>query len=122
MRLTEHRDTPADGPLRPWSDRPSVEFRFRDALTFLASSSLGPAGSPTGGTERVLALPAIAGRLRISGMKRVRIFGTDNELQSGSPSALDRLVERLLSPLCHFLTVRMNIPEGDAETWQLTYS
>src|SRR5258708_7444403 len=62
---------------RHWSDRPSVEFRLRDALTFLASSSLGPAGSPTGGTERVLALPAIAGWLRVSGMKRVRIFGTD---------------------------------------------
>ena len=32
------------------------------------------------GTERVLALPAIAGWLRISGMKRVRIFGTDKSI------------------------------------------
>jgi hypothetical protein len=32
----------------------------------------------TRGTGRVLALPAIAGWLRISGMKRLRIFGTDS--------------------------------------------
>src|SRR4030095_4886901 len=37
---------------------------------------LRPTGLPTGGTGRVLALPASAGWLRISGMKRVRFFGT----------------------------------------------
>jgi hypothetical protein len=78
LRLTEPTGKlPPDGPLRPSRDQPLAESRLRDALTFLTSSSLRPAGSPTGGTERVLALPAIAGPLRISGMKRVRIFGTD---------------------------------------------
>ena len=65
-----------------WLFYPSVESRFRDALTFLTSSSLRPTGLPTGGTERVLALPAIAGWLRISGMKRVRIFGTDKNVSN----------------------------------------
>jgi hypothetical protein len=49
-------------------------FRLRDALAFPASFSL----RPTGVTGSFLTLPAIAGRLRISGTKRVRIFGTQN--------------------------------------------
>src|SRR6267143_2217730 len=60
-------DNPPNGPLRSGRDQPSAESRLRDALTFLTSSSLRPTGLPTGGTERVLSLPAIAGWLRISG-------------------------------------------------------
>ncbi len=70
---------PPNGPLRSGRDQPSAESRLRDALTFPTSSSLRPTGLPTGGTERVSSLPAIAGWLRISGMKRGRIFGTDNK-------------------------------------------
>src|SRR5215470_400992 len=64
-------------PLRSWHDRPLARSLLRDALTFLTSSSPRPTGLSTRGTGRVLSLPAIAGWLRISGMKRVRIFGTD---------------------------------------------
>jgi hypothetical protein len=63
------------GPPRPCP--PSTESRFRVALTFLTSSSLRPTGLLTAGTGRVLALPAIARRARISGMRNARFFGTD---------------------------------------------
>ena len=100
---------PPEGPLPAWNHPHTVESRLRDALAFLASSSLRPTGLSPGRRGRVFALPATIGWPRISGMKRGRIFGTVKTVQAQVREPSDRPRDGGPRPLAHVLVSKFSI-------------
>ena len=79
MRLTEHNETPANRAtsVLAWPAFSKISTSCRFSMPGILLSSRPSAAHSRAGLGRVLLFLAIAQRLRISGMGRVRISGTD---------------------------------------------